>query len=254
MTPKARIAPAGRGVSRPVADAVEVPEPLDQPRPLARAAARRPGHPGPPRRRGGAGGPRDHPVADDGRVLLIDHYRFTTGTRGWEIPSGGERAGRVGPRRRTMRAPRGDRARRAALDDPRSLSSLERIERPDRPRRDGAPAPTAPRAARSERDRRPPQALDRRGPAWVARNALRDGLSLTALAWALVAGVIAEATPELSSLLRRSRGAGSGTRGRATREHGISLGPAVGPPLERVFVSLGPVSCTGVLSTAETGP
>ena len=96
MTPKARIAPAGRGVSRPVADAVEaapLPEPLDQPRPLARAAARRPGHPGPPRRRGGASGPRDHPVADDGRVLLIDHYRFTTGTRGWEIPSGGNEPG-----------------------------------------------------------------------------------------------------------------------------------------------------------------
>jgi hypothetical protein len=70
-------------------------------------------------------------------------------------------------------------------------------------------------------------------------------LSLTALAWALVAGVIAEATPELSS---RSRGPGGQAleldAGR-TREHGISLGPAVVPSLERVFVSLGPVSCTG---------
>jgi 8-oxo-dGTP pyrophosphatase MutT (NUDIX family) len=28
------------------------------------------------------------PLGDDGRILLIDHYRFQTGTRGWEIPAG----------------------------------------------------------------------------------------------------------------------------------------------------------------------
>ncbi len=28
------------------------------------------------------------PLGGDGRVLLIDHYRFITQTRGWEIPSG----------------------------------------------------------------------------------------------------------------------------------------------------------------------
>jgi 8-oxo-dGDP phosphatase len=28
------------------------------------------------------------PVADDGRILLIDHYRFQTDTRGWETPAG----------------------------------------------------------------------------------------------------------------------------------------------------------------------
>ncbi len=27
-------------------------------------------------------------MGDDGRVLLIDHYRFQTDTRGWEIPAG----------------------------------------------------------------------------------------------------------------------------------------------------------------------
>lgn len=27
-------------------------------------------------------------VGDDGRVLLTDHYRFQTDTRGWEIPAG----------------------------------------------------------------------------------------------------------------------------------------------------------------------
>ncbi len=28
------------------------------------------------------------PIARDGRILLIDHYRFQTDTRGWEIPAG----------------------------------------------------------------------------------------------------------------------------------------------------------------------
>jgi 8-oxo-dGTP pyrophosphatase MutT (NUDIX family) len=29
------------------------------------------------------------PVGGDGRVLLIEHYRFITGTTGWEVPAGG---------------------------------------------------------------------------------------------------------------------------------------------------------------------
>lgn len=29
------------------------------------------------------------PVGDDGRLLLIEHYRFITDTTGWEIPAGG---------------------------------------------------------------------------------------------------------------------------------------------------------------------
>lgn len=28
------------------------------------------------------------PIGDDGRILLIDHYRFITDSRGWEIPAG----------------------------------------------------------------------------------------------------------------------------------------------------------------------
>ena len=32
------------------------------------------------------------PIGADGRVLMIDHYRFITDTRGWELP-----AGRVDP-------------------------------------------------------------------------------------------------------------------------------------------------------------
>lgn len=33
------------------------------------------------------------PVGDDGRILLVDHYRFQTDTRGWEIPAGKIEAG-----------------------------------------------------------------------------------------------------------------------------------------------------------------
>lgn len=29
------------------------------------------------------------PVGEDGRLLLIEHYRFITGTTGWEVPAGG---------------------------------------------------------------------------------------------------------------------------------------------------------------------
>jgi len=29
------------------------------------------------------------PVAEDGRILLIEHYRFITDTTGWELPAGG---------------------------------------------------------------------------------------------------------------------------------------------------------------------
>src|SRR5215472_13908837 len=30
------------------------------------------------------------PIGADGRVLMIDHYRFITNTRGWELPAGRE--------------------------------------------------------------------------------------------------------------------------------------------------------------------
>lgn len=33
------------------------------------------------------------PVGQDGRLLLIEHYRFITDTTGWEIPAGGIDAG-----------------------------------------------------------------------------------------------------------------------------------------------------------------
>ncbi len=34
-------------------------------------------------------------VGKDGRVLLIDHYRFITQTRGWEMPAGRDGGWRI---------------------------------------------------------------------------------------------------------------------------------------------------------------
>lgn len=36
-------------------------------------------------------------VRDDGQILLIDHYRFQTDTRGWEIPAGRLEPGESAP-------------------------------------------------------------------------------------------------------------------------------------------------------------
>jgi 8-oxo-dGDP phosphatase len=52
------------------------------------------------------------PVGDDGRILLIDHYRFQTETRGWEIPAGKMESGEtpVEAVRRELREETGHRA------------------------------------------------------------------------------------------------------------------------------------------------
>src|ERR1700733_12247210 len=36
------------------------------------------------------------PIGDDGRILMIDHYRFATGIRSWETPGGAIDAGETG--------------------------------------------------------------------------------------------------------------------------------------------------------------
>lgn len=52
------------------------------------------------------------PIGDDGRILLIDHYRFQTDTRGWEIPAGKIDAGEspAGAAARELREETGHRA------------------------------------------------------------------------------------------------------------------------------------------------
>lgn len=36
------------------------------------------------------------PIGDDGRILMIDHYRFATGVRSWETPGGAIEANETG--------------------------------------------------------------------------------------------------------------------------------------------------------------
>jgi 8-oxo-dGTP pyrophosphatase MutT (NUDIX family) len=130
------------------------------------------------------------PVGADGRVLLIDHYRFITRTRGWEIP-----AGRIDEREEPQ-----DAATRELIEETAyvagSISKLGRyyaaigssnltfhlyIARNLTPTGGAVDAN---------------EVLDRR---WftvseirqlIVHNTILDGLSLTALLWAMQMGVI----------------------------------------------------------------
>ena len=53
------------------------------------------------------------PIRDDGQVLLIDHYRFQTDSRGWEVPAGGIEAGET-PEQAATRELREETGHRAA--------------------------------------------------------------------------------------------------------------------------------------------
>ena len=131
------------------------------------------------------------PVGDDGRVLLIDHYRFITDTRGWEVPSGRIDAGEsvLVAARRELLEETGHTARR--------LRRLGRYH----PSNGSSNQVFHVTVARDLVRRSAP--LDRNetlGLRWftpveirrlVARNRIPDGLTLTALAWALVGRVIA---------------------------------------------------------------
>jgi 8-oxo-dGDP phosphatase len=130
------------------------------------------------------------PVGDDGRVLLIDHYRFITDTRGWEVPSG-----RLDPGESVLVA-----ARRELLEETGHAARRLRRLGQYHPSNGSSNQLFHVTVARGLVRRSEP--LDRNetlGLRWftpaeirrlVVRNAIPDGLSLTALAWALVGRVI----------------------------------------------------------------
>jgi 8-oxo-dGTP pyrophosphatase MutT (NUDIX family) len=135
------------------------------------------------------------PLAADGRVLLIDHYRFITGTRGWEIPSGRIEAGE------TVEAAAGRELREETGHTARTWSLLGRYF----PSNGSSNQVFHVMVARDlERESDPLDTNETLGLAWftpatirelIVGNGIRDGLSLTALAWGLVAGILPAPIP-----------------------------------------------------------
>jgi 8-oxo-dGTP pyrophosphatase MutT (NUDIX family) len=129
-------------------------------------------------------------VGDDGRVLLIDHYRFITGTRGWEVPAGrmeeGESVEATGARE--------------LLEETGHVASRWEVMGQYHPSNGSSNQVFHLMVARGLTRRSEPldrnETLDLR---WLTAaevrglirdNAIRDGLTLTALSWAFLAGVL----------------------------------------------------------------
>ena len=132
------------------------------------------------------------PVGDDGRVLLIDHYRVITGTRGWEVPAGGIEAGESveDAAARELYEETGHRAaawRRLGAYHPSNGSSNQVFH--------------VMLARGLARHADPLDVNETLGLRWftpgelrrlVVENAIPDGLTLTSLGWVLVAGLVGE--------------------------------------------------------------
>lgn len=130
------------------------------------------------------------PVGEDGRVLMIDHYRFITGTRGWEVPSGS-----LDPGESVLEA-----AARELLEETGHEAAAWDVLGRFHPSNGSSNQVFHVTTARDLTRRSEP--LDRNetlGLAWFApeevrdmvrRNAIPDGYTLTALCWALVGGVL----------------------------------------------------------------
>jgi 8-oxo-dGTP pyrophosphatase MutT (NUDIX family) len=129
-------------------------------------------------------------VGDDGRVLLIDHYRVITGTRGWEIPAGRmeegesvevagarellEETGHVASRWETLGKYHPSNGSSNQVFHIMVARGLTRRSEPlDRNETMGLRWATPPEVRALIRD-----------------NAIPDGLTLTALGWVLATGVL----------------------------------------------------------------
>lgn len=127
------------------------------------------------------------PVGDDGRVLLIDHYRFITDTRGWEVPAGGLEPGEGlldGAARELLEETGYAAGRWTVLGQyhPSNGSSNQVFH--------------AVIGQGLTRQAEPTDLNETLGLRWftldelrelIGRNAIRDGLTLTTLCWALIA-------------------------------------------------------------------
>jgi 8-oxo-dGTP pyrophosphatase MutT (NUDIX family) len=131
------------------------------------------------------------PIGDDGRVLLIDHYRVITDTRGWEVPSGG-----VDPGETVAEAA----ARELLEETGHAAAAWQPLGRfhPSNGSSNQVFHVTVARALARRSD--PLDVNETLGLRWftpsevrrlVLANEIPDGLSVTALSWALLAGIVA---------------------------------------------------------------
>lgn len=130
------------------------------------------------------------PVDASGRILMIDHYRFITGTRGWEVPSG-----RIDAGESVQQA-----ALRELLEETGYLASDWQALGKYHPSNGSSNQVFHVGVARGLiRRSEPLDANETLGLRFFApgeardlivRNQIPDGLSLTALCWGLIAGAI----------------------------------------------------------------
>ena len=130
------------------------------------------------------------PIGADGRVLMIDHYRFITGTRGWEVPSGQIDAGES--------VEQG--AARELLEEAGYAAAEWQVLGKYHPSNGSSNQVFYVTVARGlTRLSVPIDVNETLGLNWfeprqardlILRNEIPDGLSLTALCWGFVAGVI----------------------------------------------------------------
>lgn len=130
------------------------------------------------------------PIGDDGRILLIDHYRFITGTRGWEVPAGRiERGESVG-----------EAAARELLEETGHGASAWQVLGRYHPSNGSSNQVFHVTVARGLVRRSDPlDTNETLGLRWfplgevlelILGNQIPDGLTLTALCWARIAGVV----------------------------------------------------------------
>ena len=130
------------------------------------------------------------PIGDDGRILMTDHYRFITGTRGWEVPSG-----RIDAGESVNRA-----AVRELLEETGYTASDWQALGKYHPSNGSSNQVFHVAVARGlVRQSDPLDVNETLGLQWftpdevrslIVRNAILDGLSLTVLCWGLIAGAI----------------------------------------------------------------
>lgn len=130
------------------------------------------------------------PIDESGRILMIDHYRFITSTRGWEVPSG--------------RIDAGESVAQAALrelleETGHTASSWQALGRYHPSNGSGNQVFHVGVARGLARRSDPLDTNETLGIGWflpdevrgfIARNEILDGLSLTALCWGMAAGMI----------------------------------------------------------------